>query len=222
MPYSPDAQGAPPKPSRQSGVTQIEVLVGMTLTAILVLGLTNLWSLVDRHFLLLQLRQQAIFSLDAHTQRLAALYRYTDFIEEADTHTDLGVVDGDGRWIYRQDPISGNQMAGLLAVETRDTDVTNASFSEHQVLYMDYPGPPRSDSHLNVIWLNRDDGITAKLEWVLDRNGDLAGCWANSCYRLEVRVSYPYRLVDGVGPTEDAGLGPVETLNLFTLVGRRT
>lgn len=222
MPSSPDPSSARARLPHQSGVTQIEVLVGMTLTAILVLGLGNLWSLVDRHFLYLQLRQQAIFSLDGHAHRLASLYRYTDFIGEADTHTDTGVVGGEGRWIYREDPFSSAQMSGLVATETRDTDVTSASFSEHQVLYMDYPGPPRSSSHLNVVWLNRDDGITAQLEWGLDRHADLANCWNDSCYRLEVRLSYPYRLVDGVGPLEDAELGPVETLNLYTLVGRRT
>lgn len=218
MRYNPD----PVHPTAQRGVTQIEVLVGMALTAILVLGLVNLWSLVDRHFLYQQLRQQAIFSLNAQTHRLAALYRYTDFIGEADTHTDSGVVGGEGRWIFREDPFHGGQMPGLVVSESRDTDVTTASFDEHQVLYMDYPGPPRSASHRNLIWLNRDDGITAELEWRLDRNVDLADCWKNSCYRMEVSLRYPYRLVDGVGPTEAAELGPVETLNLFTLIGRRS
>lgn len=201
---------------RQHGVTQIEVLIGIVLTATLVLGLVGLWTLVDEHFIRLQWRQKAVFELNAQTERIAALYRHTAFVDAAGTHADNGITVG--RWIYRGDPAL---VTGLVATENKDTDVTSASFTERQVLFMDYPGPPTSPTQTNVIWIDRDNRVTAELSWTLSDDGlNPAACWNNACYRLTVSLGFPYRLVDAQGALV-ADLGEIETLTLQTLVGRR-
>ncbi|MCB1733637.1 MAG: hypothetical protein H6981_01555 [Gammaproteobacteria bacterium] len=201
---------------RQRGVTQIEVLIGIVLTATLVLGLIGLWTLVDAHFIRLQWRQKAIFELNAQTERIAALYRYTAFVAAAGSHADNGNTVG--RWIYRGDP---NGIAGLVVSENKDSGVTSATFGDRQILYMDYPGPPTDPDNTNTIWIDRDNRVTGELSWTLDDTGlTPANCWNSSCYRLTVRLAYPYRLVDGVGAMV-AELGEIETLTLQTLVGQR-
>ena len=64
---------------KQVGFTLIEVLIGTVLIAILVLGLSGLWTTVNNQFLFLTLKQKAIFVLNGEMERLAALYRLTDF-----------------------------------------------------------------------------------------------------------------------------------------------
>lgn len=205
---------------RQAGVTQIEVLIGITLTATMVLGLISLWTLVDDQFQRLQWRQKAVFELNAETARLAALYRYTDFIDDAGKHADDGITLG--RWIYRSDPSPSSNpagMAGLVAAEAKDSDVTAASFGARQILHMDYPGKPTKDTHTNTVWLDRSHLITAELSWSLGDIG-LDDCWSGPCYLMTVSLRYPYRLVAGTGPMVD-DLGEVQTLTLQTVVGRR-
>jgi prepilin-type N-terminal cleavage/methylation domain-containing protein len=67
--------------SRQGGFTLIEVLLGIVITSILVIGLSGLWTTVNNQFLFLTLKQKAIFVLNGEMERLAALYRFTGFIE---------------------------------------------------------------------------------------------------------------------------------------------
>ncbi len=222
MPYSPNAMTCLRfKPLKQGGVTQIEVLVGMMLTGILALGLSGLWAVVDEQFFHLQLRQKAIFLLNAETERISALYRYSNFANAAGVHADSGNTEG--RWIYRGDPTN---VFALVRTETRDIDVTTDSFDEGEILYMGYAGQPLSPSHVNVIWLDKAHSITALLEWQLSKTDSLGGntltsnCYNDSCFGLEVRLTYPYRLEAGTGPAEET-MGKVETVRIRTLVGRR-
>ena len=64
---------------RQFGFTLIEVLVGIALTALLVLGMTGLWTTVNDQFLYLTVKQKAIFVLNGEMERLSTLYRFTNF-----------------------------------------------------------------------------------------------------------------------------------------------
>ncbi|MCP5142034.1 MAG: hypothetical protein H6980_06765 [Gammaproteobacteria bacterium] len=205
---------------QQFGITQIEVLIGIVLTATLVIGLVGLWSLVDEQFQRLQWRQKAVFELNAQTERLAALYRHTNFLGEAGRHADGGVTVG--RWIYREDPSpSEGTVSGLVVAENHDADVDANSFGERQILHMDYPGPPTASSHTNTIWLDRDNLVTAELAWeIAEIDVPPPACWRNSCYFMTVSLSFPYRLVAGTAAMV-AEFGEIETLQVRTMVARR-
>ncbi|MDP7054754.1 MAG: hypothetical protein QGI61_11365, partial [Alphaproteobacteria bacterium] len=77
----PKADGSAPT---EVGMTLIEVLVGIVMTAILVLGLTGVWTTVGSEFLFLTVKQKTIFVLNGEMERLTSLFRYTDFTLNGD------------------------------------------------------------------------------------------------------------------------------------------
>ncbi len=58
----------------ERGFTLIEVMVGMVLASILVMGLTSLWGVVGNQFSDLNLRQRAVFALNGEMERLSSIY----------------------------------------------------------------------------------------------------------------------------------------------------
>lgn len=59
---------------RQSGMTLVEVMVAMVLTAILLVGMNALWVNITKEVDALVLRQKAIFRLNGEMERLVGLY----------------------------------------------------------------------------------------------------------------------------------------------------
>lgn len=205
----------------------------MALISMLVLGLSATWVTVDDHFYRLDLRQRAIFLANNEMERLSTLGRYTDFFtaSEASYQDDAGA-----RWIYRGTP---QVTTGMVSPSPPNLVVTvNAlgaatktpvdTFTERQILFLDTDALNNANTELNVLWLDYDNNVTARLEWEImvdsatadGRSHDMGGCLGDSCHVIEVRVSYPYRFVDGVDPAEDS-MGGVETIALRTIVGRQ-
>jgi len=62
------------KRAGQTGMTLVEVMVAMMLTAILLIGMNALWVTISREVDSLVLRQKAIFRLNGEMERLVGLY----------------------------------------------------------------------------------------------------------------------------------------------------
>lgn len=211
---APEDAPCPERLRAGSGFTLVEVMAGMLLTGLLVVGLTGLWAMVGEQFFRLTLRQKAIFALHGHMERIAALYRWTGFRGEATLHADLT------RIIHRTG-INGTELSnvfipGLVVRRTDATAVLAADFVPGQILFMDLA----TDD--NIIWLDRARAVTARITWALDEAR--LGCAANGadsrCYRLWLTLDYPFRFQAGTGPAE-AMWDRTETLSVQTLVGRR-
>lgn len=68
-------RGAPShKRAAQAGMTLVEVMMAMVLTAILLVGMNALWVEITREVDALVLRQKAIFRLNGEMERLTGLY----------------------------------------------------------------------------------------------------------------------------------------------------
>ncbi|MGB0712901.1 MAG: type IV pilus modification PilV family protein [Gammaproteobacteria bacterium] len=208
------------------GFSLIEVVVAMALISMLVLGLSATWVTVDDHFYRLNLRQRAIFLANNEMERLASLGRHTDFfsLSEGTFQDDAGA-----RWIYRGAPVfTGSPPQDLVVtVNALSTPTkTPLTWDERQILFLDTDAVFSPTTELNVLWLDQANNVTARFEFEIIADSasigthDMGGCLGDSCHLIEVRVSYPYRFVDGVDPAEDS-MGGVETIALRTIVGQR-
>lgn len=200
---------------RAGGFTIIELMVGMVLISIMVLGMNNLWFVVDDYFFRLQLRQKAVFSLTGELERLAAFGRFSSLMSLAATHGDNQATIG--RWIYRADPPTVS--VGFVITENALPPITSNTFNEDQVLFVNAPGNNQPEDE-NIIWLDRDNLITAKFEWEVLSQEQVGDCFGAGCYRIEARLSYPYRLVDNTSPAQTS-MGAISTIAIRTNLGRR-
>lgn len=211
------------------GMTLIEIIVAIVITSILVIGLSGMWVMVDDQFLRIAQRERALLVLNGHVERLAALYRYGNFIGEDATHADtLATIPSTSlvpqvnvqRHIYRANPVSP-AITGLVVTETSNANVTRAAVAEDQVLFMDTVIAANDSSELNVVWLDRALNLSAKFSWHLET---LPGnnCFnGNSCYVLVAKLEYPFRFVDNSDPAQAIDNMPADSLELRTVVGRR-
>ena len=182
------------KDAKQSGFTLIEVLVGIALIAILVLGLSGLWTTVNDQFLYLTLKQKAVFVLNGEMERLSSLYRYTNFsrlsarqdvIYENDNLGDdlsdpanLGRTDFvKDRLIFAFSPVNNSRMVvskfeGNAALfdcpinETAQPDTTQYNSECAGRILVDENGTDTDDDR-NYVWIDQQRRITARLSWRL-------------------------------------------------------
>ena len=180
---------------RQSGFTLIEVLIGLALTAILVLGMSGLWTTVNDQFLYLTLKQKAVFVLNGEMERLSSLHRYTNFassngrfqevVYENDNLGDdlsdpanLGVTDFvKNRFIFISSPVNISRMvvsqqegtASLFDCPINETDqpATTQFNSECAGRILVDENGAGTDDDRNYVWIDQERRITARLSWRL-------------------------------------------------------
>jgi prepilin-type N-terminal cleavage/methylation domain-containing protein len=203
------------------GFTLVEVMIGMILTTILVMGMSGVWGMVSEQFFQLALRQKAVFVLHGQMERLASLYRYTNFIEDTTIHPDLANLEDIIHQTGSGNDESNAYISGLVYLETTDTDVDKDDFIQGQTLFMDYS----SGTKINVVWLDRDLDITATMKWSLTPIS--TACYQetgnadhSNCYLLTLTLEYPYRFIENTNPVKNS-MGTLETLTLQTITGRR-
>ena len=178
--------------SRQLGFTLIEVLIGTVLIAILVLGLSGLWTTVNNQFLFLTIKQKAIFVLNGEMERLSALYRFTNFANNNFAFHQVtynNATDGDDfaeasnptqaavsqRLVYssnsNQQPDNFDKMAVTTdslfdcPINNEDNPATtqfNADCAGR--VLVDENSPSTSDDR-NYVWIDQQRRITARLSW---------------------------------------------------------
>jgi len=177
--------------ARQSGFTLIEVLIGIALTAILVLGMSGLWTTVNDQFLYLTLKQKAVFVLNGEMERLSSLYRYTNFsnldrfqtvVYENDTLgddlSDPAIIDFvKDRLIFISSPVNLSRMvvsqeegtASLFDCSINETDqpATTQFNSECAGRILVDENGVGTDDDRNYVWIDQERRITARVSWRL-------------------------------------------------------
>ncbi|MBF0180578.1 MAG: prepilin-type N-terminal cleavage/methylation domain-containing protein [Magnetococcales bacterium] len=199
-----------------SGFTLIELMVAIVLTALLVAGLTGLWGMVNEQFFQHMLRQKAVFTLHGHMERLVALYRYTAFLGDGTIH--LSGFTGTTNLIHKtgvgENDASNAFVTGLVDYKTSNTAVKKSEFELGQVLFV-------ANANLDVVWLDRDLDVTAKMYWNLDKIVTALSCYSGSaCYRLTLWLEFPFRFVEDANPVATMP-GITQKISLQTLIGRR-
>lgn len=203
------------------GFTLIEIVVSMAVASVMVVGLMSVWISLNDHFLRVQWRQQAVIVAHAQLERLAALGRFTDFFADEATHADGG--NKLGRWIYRANLAAFANP--VVVVENTPGAVTKTDFSARQIVHVDSDGGTNGDTEFNVVWLDRDSNVTGLLKWTVDEQ--LSNCsgsgGGSDCYRITLRLEYPFRFVEGTGPAEDtmSRSSVLDVVELKTVVGYR-
>jgi prepilin-type N-terminal cleavage/methylation domain-containing protein len=172
---------------RQSGFTLAEVLVGIVITSILVLGLSGLWTTVNSQFLFLSMKQKAVFVLNGEMERLSALYRFTDFSNSSAfrTVTYNNATDGDDfadannptlaavsqRWIF-SDAAQPDGLTDMTVTTdalfdcSLNVTAVNAQFNADCAarVLLDGNGVGTDDDR-NYVWIDQHRRITARLSW---------------------------------------------------------
>lgn len=217
-------------PDRARGFTLIEVMTAGVILSVLVLGLTEVWSVAGARSIDSTVRQKAVFVLNGEMERLSALYNLTGFgdaVVQDTTGYGLPAPYPEPRAVYRTD--ANNFMppvTGLFVVNTAAAFLLGA---DAQVLLDGAAG----SAERNYVWIDRDRGIMGRLSWsevdlptgsqaggasglCLDYSGGTAG---DNCREISLYLEYPFRLV-GTVPTADPD--GTDIMPLKTIVGRRS
>lgn len=226
----------PPRLTRQSGITLMEVMIGIVLVGILVLGMNGLWEAAARQLDEASLRQRAVFRLNGEMERLSALYIFgagpSNPVEVQDYATSaiparvgsyIGTSVSNKRYIYPNNgsPASDNGTSFTKAI---DTDGQNAEAVYSLIYYLNAGNIGLQDDDRNLVWLDRERGVLAQLSWELNTLPQTATtanpCKGGACQLLTLYLDYPFRYSsDTSDPRGD--MGPVETITLQTIVGQR-
>lgn len=192
---------------KQRGFTLIEVMVGMVLASILVMGLTSLWGVITTQFIDLSLRQRAVFALNGEMERLAAIY-------SSNALPTVTAVGATGRFVY-SDTVSFVHAAPNLAnfVVTYDG----------KLFY--YDGNAGTTDDRNLVWIDYAKKVVGKLTW---ENANYLGVGAqcviggitNQCNLITMHLEYPFRMTDMTTGALSASEFPVKSeIDLITIVG---
>ncbi|KAA0571164.1 prepilin-type N-terminal cleavage/methylation domain-containing protein [Azospirillum sp. Sh1] len=229
----------PPRLTRQSGITLMEVMVGIVLVGILVLGMNGLWEAAARQLDEASLRQRAVFRLNGEMERLSALYIFaagpSNPVEVQDYATSaiparvgsyIGTSVSGKRLIYADNTTTpAVTTSPTTFAQTVNTDGQNANTVYSQIYYLDAGSVGTSTDDRNLVWLDRDHAVLAQLSWELSAFPDTGAsgnrkCSGGACQLLTLYLDYPFRYsTDTVDPRGD--MGPVETITLQTIVGQR-
>ncbi|HRJ60202.1 MAG TPA: prepilin-type N-terminal cleavage/methylation domain-containing protein [Azospirillaceae bacterium] len=235
---------------RQSGATLIEVLIGVVLVSILLIGMNGLWTAGARQLDDAVLRQQAIMRLNGEMERLSAAYIKSATISTA-APTDYATnpppqsgsylsstgAAGGVRLIYAAagTALHANAFTNDATVFQESVDGTLAADADsgakinnvyRRIYYDDNGTVGTADDDRNLVWLDKDRRIVGQLSWellsILDSSGIARPCYPSG-------TTTPCRLLtvylDYPFRFSEAAprgdMGPVETITLQTIVGAR-
>lgn len=96
-------------------------------------------------------------------------------------------------------------------------------------VYSATAGATPDDDDRNIVWLDRERNIVAQISWLLEDMPSTdpsvatdTPCKTTSCKRLTLLLDYPFRFDASATPPFQPTMGPIETITLQTIVGRRT
>lgn len=233
----------------QAGVTMLEVMVGLTLVAILLVGMNGLWVVVGRQLDDVTLRQKAILRLNGEMERLARLYvtgvgpsqtiAVTDYQSNGPVQrgsyiaTIANTVDGQ-RLIYGSTvltpPVTTDPavFAVTVDVDKRSGDAArypNAVYT--RIYYYDNgTGGAATTDDRNFVWLDRERNVVAQISWELMKlkgsDGTDRPCYATSGTNgCQLLTLYLDYPFRYSDGSPRGDMGPVETITLQTIVGER-
>lgn len=232
-----------PETGREVGLTLIEVMVGMLLVGILLLGTNTLWVIVADQFDDLSLRQQAILRLDGEMARLVEVYGDSANTAATVSVTNYAAAAPAASASYLAAPATrlihgtgggaqGYVLAFAGAAQFRAAiaaDGSNAAQVMSPIYYFDAGVAAVTTDDRNLVWLDRSRNIVGQLSWsltpILGTGLAPRDCGVASCNVLTLFLDYPYRFDVTVDPLAAAQSeipgAAVETITLQTIVGHR-
>ncbi|GAB0058891.1 hypothetical protein SIID45300_03250 [Candidatus Magnetaquicoccaceae bacterium FCR-1] len=200
------------KPAHQ-GFTLIEILLVVIMIGLLMIGMVGIWDLLAREFLALQLRQKAIFALHGQMERIAALNRH---------QVNFTTWKTSGYPATHLDPQADHQI--LQTVPNNLIVYSTTALDQPGKILLHQPAGLDPTAR-NVILLDPERRITGELSWTEEPlttqpcyTGDAGGGW---CRKLTLYLDYPYLFPESDSQTSQPWGGPISTLTLRTIVGRR-
>lgn len=166
------------KPSAlQRGFTLIEAMTAGVILSIITLGLMSAWSVAGANVNDLVVREKAIWTLNAHMERVSALYLHTDFGSFGTTvSTGYGYPDAysDTRLIFggladsAMAPIGTLGLLRPLAGEANGIVELPGNFdNENGYPVALFDDLVVSNNRRNYVWIDRDRSIVGRLSWEL-------------------------------------------------------
>lgn len=226
---------------RQSGITLMEVMIGIVLVGLLALGMNGLWEAAARQLDEASLRQRAVFRLNGEMERLSALYIFasgpanpvavTDYATAtipAQAGSYIGTTVSSSRYIYASTTLTPPLTSSAATfAEAVTADGQNANNVYSQIWYLDAGSFGTTTDDRNLVWLDREREVLAQISWELSdlpatnpSLGEVRPCSGAPCQLLTFYLDYPFRYT--TASTDPRGdMGPVETITLQTIVGRR-
>ena len=204
------------------------------------IGMNGLWEAAARQLDEASLRQRAVFRLNGEMERLSALYIFgagpsvapvpvTDYSTSAipaRVGSYIGTSVSNNRLIYAS--TNGTPLVTTSTTtfaQTVNTDCQNAEAVYSGIYYLDAGSVGTTTDDRNLVWLDREHGVLAQLSWELSALPDTGASGNRNCnggarQLLTLYLDYPFRYsTDTLDPRGD--MGPVETITLQTIVGRR-
>ncbi|MBF0613017.1 MAG: prepilin-type N-terminal cleavage/methylation domain-containing protein [Magnetococcales bacterium] len=220
------------KKARQRGFTLVEIMVAMVLAGILAIGMQSFFAMLGEEVQEFTLRQKAVFLLNGEMEKLYFLFQNptNDVIGAGGFSTQT--LDSGYAPTFPAHWRTGGSNHRILNATTIAGIVTNAEATFSQVDANGQPAneqliffytPPAGDPR-NVIWLDFEKRITARVSWVADEMpGD--NCYQNgsanqNCLLITLYLDYPFRYqtTPTFNPLEPS-MGRINTLVLRTIVG---
>jgi prepilin-type N-terminal cleavage/methylation domain-containing protein len=213
----------------QRGFTLIEVMSAALVLSIFVTGIGAFWIASDRRINSLTLRQKTIFAASSELERLTTLYDTTGFGVSGPTATtgynEVAALPST-RLTYP------TALSPVYVAAGQDFITTSAStFVSGDSFELYVSSNLLSSLNRSYRWIDKAQGIAGRVSWTTTAltpsscaGGDGCGCLdftallAGSCYRLDLYLEYPFRMVTG-SPVAASNL---QTVVLSTLVGRHT
>lgn len=203
-----------------NGYTLIELMLGMLLTSILVIGSVAMFSNVGNAFYDLMLRQKSVFILDGEMARLFTAYKYKDM--SSGTGADQSTLSSNDNYPTRiVPPTTGNKHKiykstyGNMVVSDGTTFEDQAS--ENALFYYDPTGA--AEDELNLVWIDQEKKSVGKLSWIQE-DADTTNCYGGNCFLISLYLDYPFRYISSTDPVQST-MGKIETLVLRVVVGKR-
>lgn len=215
--------------TNQRGFTLIEVMSAALVLSVFITGIGACWIAADRQVTNLTLRQKAIFAASSEMERLTVLYDTTSFGAGGPTSTtgynEVAALPST-RLVYPA-TLSPTYIPGPqnFITTSASTFLTSDGFQ----LYID--SNFFSSLNRNYRWIDQASGVAGRVSWTVSAispssctGGDGCGCLnmlgilGGSCYRLDLYLEYPYRIVSG----NAVAAASLQTVVLSTIVGRHT
>ncbi|MBF0285657.1 MAG: prepilin-type N-terminal cleavage/methylation domain-containing protein [Magnetococcales bacterium] len=203
------------------GFTLLEVMIGMVLSAILVLGVSGLWAAVGDQFFRVTLRQKAVLNLHGQTERIAAMYRHGAALTNFNSAS-TGYTYPSGAPANRNVLLSGGDYSSLVkATLTVFEDDLGGIYASNSTATANSAGR-------NVVWLDKERRITARLSWTAENVTNATNTTGNcliantgaKCQLIAVYLDYPYRFTSGGADPLVPMWDQAETVSVQTIVGQ--
>lgn len=217
------------KKLQRNGFTLVEIMVAMVLASLLAIGMQSFLAMLGEEIQDFTLRQKAIFILNGEMEKFNYMGR-SAWLNSAES-VNVSFSDYTGTIPPHMEFTSAahkilragfyNDFVTDSGATFNQADANNQPVNEHLIYYYAPSGGPNR----NVVWLDFEKKITARLSFVIlpfDTASCYQGAIGRGCFLLTVYLDYPYRFTEPPtgNPLSTMDGKRVNTLVLRTITGQ--